>query len=116
MYDELNLPVSPEEYLGGLCDLSGEIGRYAVARGTKRDRDAVKLCLDTNRSMYMALKMIGRLPGNCNKKVNALSKSVEKLERIMYELSLMEMTGRREFASSMEDDVAAEGNEKGNED
>jgi len=114
MHDELKLPVSPEEYLGGLCDLSGEIGRYAVARGTKRDRDAVKVCLDTNRSMYMALKMIGRLPGNCNKKVNALSKSVEKLERVMYELSLMEMTGRREFASSMEDETAAaEGNEKG---
>ena len=33
MFDEINLPISVDEYLGGLCDLTGEIGRYAVARG-----------------------------------------------------------------------------------
>ena len=29
--------LTPAEYLGGLCDLVGEIGRYAVRRATARD-------------------------------------------------------------------------------
>ena len=116
MPNELPLSVSVEEYLGGLCDLSGEIGRFAVASGTARDRDSVKLCLDTNKSMYMAMKMVGRLPGSTAKKVQALSRSVEKLERMMYELSLMEMTGRKSYASAVEDNSAVEENQTFGED
>ena len=114
MHHELKLSVSPEEYLGGLCDLSGEIGRFAVSRGTKRDRESVKLCLDTNKSMHMALRMVGKMPGGLNKKMFALSKSVEKLERVMYELSLMEMTGR-EFASAVDESSRPEGNHQNND-
>ena len=34
-----------------------------------------------------------------------VSKSVEKLERVLYEQSLMEMTGRKEFNSGVETDT-----------
>ena len=103
----LPLLVSPEEYLGGLCDLTGEVGRYAVAKGTKRDKTSVQLCLETNKSVYNSLRLIGRLPSFLGKKKNTLKISVEKLERMMYELSLMELTGR-EYASNLESSAQAD--------
>ena len=32
-----NLHITPVEYIGGLVDFTGEVGRYAVARATERD-------------------------------------------------------------------------------
>ena len=101
--DEIPLKISTEDYLGGLCDLTGEIGRYAVARGTVRDKESVKLCLESNKSIYMTLKMLGRLPPNINKKMGMVSNGVEKLERLLYEQSLMIMTGRKEFTTGVEE-------------
>jgi predicted translin family RNA/ssDNA-binding protein len=98
----LPLVVSPEEYLGGLCDLTGEIGRFAVAQGTKRDKKSVELCLDTNKRIYNSLFTIGQLPASIFKKKNGLKISVEKLERMMYELSLMELAGRNQYSSALE--------------
>ena len=103
--NEIPLKISTEDYLGGLCDLTGEIGRYAVARGTARDKESVALCLESNKSIYMTLKMLGKLPKNISKKMGMVSKSVEKLERVLYEQSLMEMTGRKEFNSGVETDT-----------
>jgi len=97
--------ISTEDYLGGLCDLTGEIGRFAVARGTARDKESVKMCLEANKSIYMTLKMLGKLPKNISKKVGMVSKSVEKLERLLYEQSLIEATGRTAFASSVEENT-----------
>ena len=101
-FDEITLPVTVDEYIGGLCDLTGEIGRFAVARGTVRDKESVKICLETSKNIYMAIRMAGKLPSNINKKMNPLKNSIEKMERILYEQSLMEMAGRK-FESSMEE-------------
>ena len=101
-FDDITLPITVDEYIGGLCDLTGEIGRFAVARGTVRDKESVKVCLETSKNIYMAIRMAGKLPGNINKKMNPLKNSIEKMERILYEQSLMEMAGRK-FASSMEE-------------
>lgn len=101
-FDDITLPITVDEYIGGLCDLTGEIGRFAVARGTVRDKESVKLCLETSKNIYMAIRMAGKLPGNISKKLNPLKNSIEKMERILYEQSLMEMAGRK-FESSMEE-------------
>ena len=101
----LPLMVSPEEYLGGLCDLSGEIGRLCVRKGTARDKKAVQQCLETTKRIHNSLRMIGKLPSFLLKKKNVLKISVEKMERMMYELSLMEMTGRNQYTSSLEQGV-----------
>ena len=37
--ENMPLSISTEDYLGGLADLSGEIGRFAVALGTVRDKE-----------------------------------------------------------------------------
>ena len=47
--DELGVDATADEYLGALGDFSGELGRYAVARATARDADAVRLCLELRR-------------------------------------------------------------------
>jgi predicted translin family RNA/ssDNA-binding protein len=91
-----------EEYLGGLCDLTGEVGRYAVQRGTARDTDGVKLCLHTNSDIRAALELLERLPGGVAKKMDALRQSVEKLERMLYEMSLSEAAGGRNVTSEVD--------------
>ena len=101
--DDFQIHLEPEEYLGGLCDLTGEVGRFAVQRGTARDKQGVKLCLQTNGSIQSALQTMGRLPGGTGKKMDALRRSVEKLERILYELSLSEATGGRNMVVEFED-------------
>lgn len=97
--DDFTIDITSEEYLGGLCDLTGEVGRYAVQRGTARDTEGVKLCLQTNGSILSALQMMGRLPGSINKKMDQLRRSVEKLERMLYEMSLTEAAGGRAVAT-----------------
>jgi len=86
------------EYLGGLCDFTGEVGRFAVNQGTKRDTNSVKWCLETNMSIWNAVQStIGSICSNkiINKqKMDQLRTNVEKLERILYELSLIQQTGR----------------------
>jgi len=93
--DFTTIDLEPEDFLGGLCDLSGEIGRYAVQQGTSRDTQAVTLCLETNLSILLSLQGLSRFPsgGSVGKKMNPLRMSVEKLERMLYELSLVEATG-----------------------
>jgi len=99
------LPLTDEEYLGGLCDLTGEVGRYAVQRGTVRDSEGVRRCLTTNRAILYALELLERLPsmGGIGKKMDPLRHSVEKLERMCYELSLVEATGRSIVVDSVKE-------------
>jgi len=92
-WEDFPVQIKPEEYLGGLCDLTGEIGRYAVKMGTTRDTDSVKKCLATNMCILHALNTIA-LTRDVEKKLGALRMSVEKLQHILYELSLVQATGR----------------------
>jgi predicted translin family RNA/ssDNA-binding protein len=110
---EFSMELSPEEYLGGLCDLTGEIGRFAVQRGTARDTDGVKLCLFTNERILNALQSMERLPHGVSKKMEPLRRSVEKLERILYEMSLSEATGRNFQTSAEEMPIEDETDERG---
>jgi len=82
-----------QEFLGGLCDLTGEVGRVAVAKGTLRDTEGVQLALVTNMSVRNALEGL-ILPKNISKKLGALDQSISKLEQMLYELSLIIGSGR----------------------
>jgi len=93
--DDFDVPLELDEYFGGLCDLTGEIGRYAVQRGTARDEDGVKLCLGTCGMIWRALQTMERLPGGIGKKMEPLQRCVEKLERMLYEMSLSQAAGGR---------------------
>jgi predicted translin family RNA/ssDNA-binding protein len=97
-FDADMIPLEADEYLGGLCDLTGEIGRYAVLRGTVRDVVGVQQCWRTNKNIATALESLSvarLLPGNhLFKKLDGVRHSVQKIERMLYELSLSEATGR----------------------
>ncbi|GAX13264.1 hypothetical protein FisN_17Hh202 [Fistulifera solaris] len=93
MEDFTEVALEPEEYLGGLCDLTGEIGRYAVQRGTARDKSAVELSLQGVSSVLSALQSLERCP--VQKKLEGVRRTEEKLERMLYDMSLSEAAGGR---------------------
>lgn len=116
--DFTTVKLEPADYLGGLCDLTGEIGRIAVQRGTKRDSDGVHFCLDTNLSIVFALETLRHFPSGSYiyKKMDQLKQSVEKLERMLYELSLVKATGHQIIADSIKDDLKViKNNEESND-
>jgi len=81
--------LTPEEYLGGLCDLTGEIGRVAVARGTARDDEGVGACLRANVAVLGAIEGIEYFPQRKFKgKADAVRQSVQKLQHMLYEMAL----------------------------
>ena len=100
-FDEIAL--EPEEYLGGLCDLTGEVGRHAVQRGTVRDVQAVQLCLQTNAAIHTNLQ--GLDVRSMSKKMDMVGRSVEKIERMLYELSLSQAAGGRNVKSDVDVDA-----------
>jgi len=100
--DFSKIRLEPQEYLGGLCDLTGEIGRFAVKKATIRDKENVKKCLETNIAVLYAMESLGKVPGNIGKKIDPLRRTVEKQERMLYELSLVEATGRNTIVAGVE--------------
>jgi predicted translin family RNA/ssDNA-binding protein len=73
--------------------LTGEIGRFAVQRGTARDYNGVRECLEANSAVSLAIQALERVPGGIHKKMDQLRRSVEKIERMTYEMSLSKAAG-----------------------
>ena len=96
-----SLKVTKEEYLGGIVDFTGEVGRWAVARATERNRKAVELALYADlqvESELVALDSV--LPKRVAKKKSALANNAKKLEHVLYELSLLKGSGRRTLSAA----------------
>lgn len=91
--------VNSVEYLGGLVDFTGEVGRYAVAAASKRDDVTVRKSLAAVLAVQDALMRVG-LPAKLSKKADELKSNVKKLEHVLYELSLVKATGRSVTAST----------------
>lgn len=83
----LSLPLTNEEYLGGVADLTGEIGRLAVEAAAKRKIDDVTAVYDTCHLVLREFTSL-ELPGKIIKKMDALHATIRKIETILYELSL----------------------------
>ena len=95
--------VTADEYLGGLGDFTGEVGRWAVAAATKRDSASVMSALVAIMQVMNILLDIsesGDMPGRINKKLGALRKNLTKLEQLRYELALVKGTGRKTLVVS----------------
>eukprot|EP00499_Haloplacidia_sp_CaronLabIsolate_P011577 CAMPEP_0196781606 /NCGR_PEP_ID=MMETSP1104-20130614/9934_1 /TAXON_ID=33652 /ORGANISM="Cafeteria sp., Strain Caron Lab Isolate" /LENGTH=240 /DNA_ID=CAMNT_0042151839 /DNA_START=90 /DNA_END=809 /DNA_ORIENTATION=- len=84
--------LSHEEYLGGVCDLTGEVGRYAVIMATKRDVDALRHCHALMDTLMGQLLKLDFRNGPLRKKYDAVKYAVRKLETLLYELSLTKRT------------------------
>ena len=84
-----NLTVDGEVYLAGLCDVPGELYRFAIKAATGRDIKTVKKCAD------MAQEIIGELiefnlTSYLRTKLDQAKQAVHKLEQVVYEVSIRE--------------------------
>ena len=81
--------IEPEIYIGGLCDVPGEIYRYAVRAATEHKNSLVKLCLSTSEKIIDSLFDMN-LTGYSRQKFDQAKSAHSKLEQIVYDLSLRE--------------------------
>jgi hypothetical protein len=100
--------IDSHDYIGGLADFTGEVGRFAVAAAAKRDTVAVRESLAADLSVQDALMRLG-LPGKLGKKEEMLRTNVKKLEHVLYELSLIKASGRKVTAATTEADGSGGG-------
>ena len=87
LHDEIRkeIEMTEDEYLGGLIDLTGEIGRWAVARAAQRDSDSVERALASCRKIQEAvLALGGAAPYRVRKKMSDLERNAEKMQKILY--------------------------------
>lgn len=91
----LHFPLTLVEYLGGLMDLTGEVGRLAVraASGGRQAVGDVELCLACVDAVYTGIQDLPFLPGGLGKKVGPLKGTLTKIEGILYELALLSHGG-----------------------
>ena len=81
-----------DEYLGGLGDFTGEVGRFAVAAATRRDKAMVKKAKNvvmTVTKILLHINMNGKVPSRMFKKISTLRNNLKKLEHLNYEMSLV---------------------------
>jgi predicted translin family RNA/ssDNA-binding protein len=84
---EMPLDINNQEYLLGLIDFTGEVGRYAVACATTRNLPEVKKCYTVVDLLLTEVHQL-KVGGNIKKKSGALRSNLGKLENMVYELAL----------------------------
>ncbi|MBI2436632.1 MAG: hypothetical protein HYV41_02750 [Candidatus Magasanikbacteria bacterium] len=82
-----SLPISPESYVAGLCDVPGELYRYAIKSATIRNIEMVKKCAMTAEEITGELIEFN-LTSYLRNKFDQAKSAVQKIEQIVYELSL----------------------------
>ncbi|CAK9007895.1 Hypothetical protein SCF082_LOCUS9638 [Durusdinium trenchii] len=83
-----------QEYLGGILDLTGEVGRLAIRQATQ-GREAVRdveLCLACVDGVCSGVQELVYLPG-VGKKMPAVKATLLKIEGVLYELALLSHAG-----------------------
>ncbi|CAE7211548.1 TSN [Symbiodinium natans] len=87
----LHFPMLLAEYLGGLMDLTGEVGRLAIRTASRgrRGQDVIKDCLACVQAIYDGVSLLPFLPGSLGKKISPLKSTLGKIEQVLYELALL---------------------------
>ncbi len=81
------LKVDSDTYIGGLCDLPGELLRYAIKSATERNFAMVKKCYDVVEEIIGELVDMD-LTGYNRQKFDQAKQALHKLEQVVYEVSL----------------------------
>ncbi|CAK0887387.1 unnamed protein product, partial [Prorocentrum cordatum] len=98
------------EYLGGLMDLTGEVGRQAIrsaGRG-RSSRAGVETCLACVDAVYNGLQELPYLPGRLTKKMGTLRSTMSKIEGALYELALLSEGFSAPRGGGVEEDALGE--------
>jgi len=93
----LSFDLAIHEYLGGMMDLTGEVGRVAI-RAAQKGRQAipeVELCLECVDAVHAGARELPYLPMGLGKKMGMLRSTLAKIEGTLYELALLSRGGLR---------------------
>ena len=82
-----DLNINHEDYLMGICDLTGELTRRAVALATKRDSKEVEKIKNFVEDLYGEFLKFDLRNGNLRKKYDSIKWNMKKLEEVMYDLN-----------------------------
>jgi len=83
----VGLSLDPEVYLSGLCDVPGELYRYAIRAATNKDMQTVNECLEASEEIIGELIEFD-LTSYLRNKFDQAKSSRNRLEIVHYELSL----------------------------
>ncbi len=84
-----DLPIDGEIYLAGMCDVPGELYRYAIKAATNKDVKTAKKCSEMGQEIIGELIQFN-LTSYLRTKFDQAKGAVNKLESVVYELSLRE--------------------------
>ena len=76
-----------DAYISGLCDVPGEILRYAIKAATERDFITVKRCYAVSEAIISELVDMD-LTGYNRQKFDQAKQALHKLQQVVYEVSL----------------------------
>ncbi len=80
-------PIHDGDYIAGLCDLPGELYRYAIVAATKNDTKTVADCLEFS-SQILSELIEFNLTSYLRTKLDQAKQAAHKLEIVVYEVSL----------------------------
>ena len=79
--------IDEDIYIGGLCDVPGELYRYAIKSATEKKFDLVKKCYDQAEEIITELVDMD-LTGYNRQKFDQAKQALQKLEQVVYEVSM----------------------------
>ncbi len=82
------MEIDPDLYISGLCDVPGEILRYAIKSATERNFDMVHRCYAVAEEIVGAMVDMD-LTGYNRNKFDQAKQALNKLQQVVYEVSLV---------------------------
>jgi predicted translin family RNA/ssDNA-binding protein len=89
----LGIELTPYEYVGALSDFTGELGRVAVNMASKRAMEGVLEVQEVVTGIVRAMS-VNSLGEKFGQKFKAMNMNLQKIEDLVYELSMMQKSGR----------------------
>jgi translin len=83
----IELNVNGEDYLLGLCDLTGELGRLAVIKATNKNFDDVKEIKNLTEDIFGEFLKLNPRNGELRKKSDSIKWNLKKIEELLYDCS-----------------------------
>ena len=85
-----SLGVSAEDYLSGLCDLTGELVRKAIYDVIHKKFDEAERIKNLVNDIYGEFLKLHLRNGELRKKADSIKWNLKKLEEVMYDISMKE--------------------------
>jgi predicted translin family RNA/ssDNA-binding protein len=82
--------IGPEEYIGGLADVTGELVRQAVLQSTKGNYKNIKVYRDFTEEL-VGFMMNLYMTGHSRQKFDEVKRNLKRFEGILYDISIREL-------------------------